>query len=95
MIVLSQDLEAISPVFNSIKDVTKLVCPLNVNKHFPNLSHIFIVLSQDPEAISPVFNSIKDVTEFVCSLNVYKHLPFLFQSYDCIFILLIIYSFFN
>ena len=48
---------------------------MNVYKHIPCLSHIFIVLSKDPEAISPVFNSIIDQTLLLCPLNVYKHFP--------------------
>ena len=58
LIVLSSDPEAISPVFNSIIDITPKLCPLNVYKHSPYLFHIFIVSSNDPEAISPVCNSI-------------------------------------
>ena len=62
LIVLSPDPEAISPVFNSIKQYTWWLCPFNVYRQFPYLSHILIVLSPDPEAISPVFNSIKQYT---------------------------------
>ena len=56
LIVLSLDPEAISPVFNSIIELTLLLCPLNVYKHFPYLSHILIDLSLYPEDISSTFS---------------------------------------